>query len=117
ARRDFHARRVIRGGTRATGGARRSRRQRARADAARRFPGAAQLGLRRRAAVRAGFVIRTPRGPEGARRRSTFARPRGAARRRLQPFRPRGKLPHAYAPQFFNPEGKTPWGAAINFDG
>src|SRR6185503_3085788 len=32
-------------------------------------------------------------------------------------FGPEGNYLHAYAPQFFNPEGKTPWGAAINFDG
>jgi maltooligosyltrehalose trehalohydrolase len=32
-------------------------------------------------------------------------------------FGPDGNYLHAYAPQFFNPEGKTPWGAAINFDG
>jgi maltooligosyltrehalose trehalohydrolase len=32
-------------------------------------------------------------------------------------FGPEGNYLHAYAPQFFNPEGKTPWGAAIRFDG
>ncbi|OGA52032.1 MAG: malto-oligosyltrehalose trehalohydrolase [Betaproteobacteria bacterium RIFCSPLOWO2_12_FULL_63_13] len=31
-------------------------------------------------------------------------------------FGPEGNYLHAYAPQFFNPEHHTPWGAAINFD-
>ncbi len=32
-------------------------------------------------------------------------------------FGPEGNYLHAYAPTFFNPRHKTPWGAAINFDG
>ncbi|MBU1692034.1 MAG: malto-oligosyltrehalose trehalohydrolase [Gammaproteobacteria bacterium] len=32
-------------------------------------------------------------------------------------FGPEGNYLHAYAPDFFNPHHKTPWGAAINFDG
>ena len=32
-------------------------------------------------------------------------------------FGPEGNFLHAYAPQFFNEAHKTPWGAAINFDG
>ncbi len=32
-------------------------------------------------------------------------------------FGPDGNYLHAYAPQFFNPAHRTPWGAAINFDG
>jgi maltooligosyltrehalose trehalohydrolase len=32
-------------------------------------------------------------------------------------FGPEGNYLHVYAPQFFNPAHKTPWGAAINFDG
>jgi maltooligosyltrehalose trehalohydrolase len=32
-------------------------------------------------------------------------------------FGPEGNYLHAYAPQFFNERHKTPWGAAINFDG
>ena len=44
-------------------------------------------------------------------------RPDGAARRGLQPLRPRGQLPARLRPQFFNPQHQTPWGAAINFDG
>ncbi len=32
-------------------------------------------------------------------------------------FGPEGNYLRAYAPQFFNPARKTPWGAAINFDG
>jgi maltooligosyltrehalose trehalohydrolase len=32
-------------------------------------------------------------------------------------FGPEGNYLHAYAPDFFNPRHKTPWGAAINFDG
>jgi maltooligosyltrehalose trehalohydrolase len=31
-------------------------------------------------------------------------------------FGPDGNYLHAYAPQFFNPELHTPWGAALNFD-
>jgi malto-oligosyltrehalose trehalohydrolase len=31
-------------------------------------------------------------------------------------FGPDGNYLHAYAPQFFNPRHRTPWGAAINFD-
>jgi maltooligosyltrehalose trehalohydrolase len=32
-------------------------------------------------------------------------------------FGPEGNYLHEYAPQFFNTAAKTPWGAAINFDG
>ena len=32
-------------------------------------------------------------------------------------FGPEGNYLHAYCPQFFNPAHRTPWGAAINFDG
>jgi maltooligosyltrehalose trehalohydrolase len=32
-------------------------------------------------------------------------------------FGPDGNYLHAYAPAFFNPRHRTPWGAAINFDG
>ena len=32
-------------------------------------------------------------------------------------FGPEGNYLHAYAPEFFNPKHRTPWGAAINFDG
>jgi len=32
-------------------------------------------------------------------------------------FGPEGNFVHAYAPQFFNERHRTPWGAAINFDG
>jgi maltooligosyltrehalose trehalohydrolase len=32
-------------------------------------------------------------------------------------FGPEGNYLHAYAPQFFNPRHRTPWGAAVNFDG
>ena len=31
-------------------------------------------------------------------------------------FGPEGNYLHLYAPQFFNPRHRTPWGAAINFD-
>ena len=31
-------------------------------------------------------------------------------------FGPEGNYLHAYAPQFFNPQHQTPWGAALNFD-
>ena len=32
-------------------------------------------------------------------------------------FGPEGNYLHAYCPEFFNPAHRTPWGAAINFDG
>ncbi|MGA2399897.1 MAG: malto-oligosyltrehalose trehalohydrolase [Steroidobacteraceae bacterium] len=32
-------------------------------------------------------------------------------------FGPDGNYLHVYCPQFFNPAQRTPWGAAINFDG
>jgi maltooligosyltrehalose trehalohydrolase len=32
-------------------------------------------------------------------------------------FGPEGNYLHAYCPEFFNPARRTPWGAAINFDG
>jgi maltooligosyltrehalose trehalohydrolase len=32
-------------------------------------------------------------------------------------FGPEGNYLHAYCPQFFNRRRKTPWGAAVNFDG
>jgi 1,4-alpha-glucan branching enzyme/maltooligosyltrehalose trehalohydrolase len=32
-------------------------------------------------------------------------------------FGPQGNYLHRYAPQFFSPTHKSPWGAAINFDG
>ena len=32
-------------------------------------------------------------------------------------FGPDGNYLHQYAPQFFNPRRRTPWGAAVNFDG
>jgi malto-oligosyltrehalose trehalohydrolase len=32
-------------------------------------------------------------------------------------FGPKGNFLNAYAPQFFNESNRTPWGAAINFDG
>jgi maltooligosyltrehalose trehalohydrolase len=32
-------------------------------------------------------------------------------------FGPDGNYLHTYCPQFFNPAHRTPWGAAINFDG
>jgi maltooligosyltrehalose trehalohydrolase len=32
-------------------------------------------------------------------------------------FGPDGNYLHAYCPEFFNPAHRTPWGAAINFDG
>ena len=71
------------------------RHHRDRADAARGFRRQAQLGLRRRAAVRAGFGLRPARGPEGARRRRARRRPDGVPRRGLQPLRPEGQLPAA----------------------
>ncbi len=56
------------------------------------FPGRAQLGLRRRAAVRARRGVRRARRPEAAGPGRARARAHGAARRRLQPLRPAGQL-------------------------
>ncbi len=62
-------------------------------------------------------VLRHAGRPEAPGRRGARARPDGAARRRLQPLRPRRQLPARYAPPFFTERHQTPWGAAINFDG
>jgi len=66
-----------------------------RAHAAFRLSGEAELGLRRRAALRAGLGLRPPGGAQGADRRGARQRPDGAPRRRLQPLRPEGELPAA----------------------
>ena len=74
----------------------RARRHRDRADAGRRVPGRAQLGLRRRRSR--SRRSRTYGGPDGLRRLVDAAprpRPRGRARRRLQPPRPGGERPRA----------------------
>ena len=96
----------------------RTRRHGDRADAGRRFPRRAQLGLRRRAAVRAGRALRPPGGPEA--RWSQAAHLRGLMVLLdvvYNHFGPEGNYLHAYAPQFFSERHHTPWGAAINFDG
>ena len=56
------------------------------------FPGRAQLGLRRRAAVRARARLRAARGPEGLVAGRARPRPHGLRRRRLQSLRSGGEL-------------------------
>ena len=93
ARRHVHAAGHVRRGdrpARRSGGA---RHYRAGDHAGGGFSGAAQLGLRRRAAVRAGRELRSARGLQAADRGRTRARPDGAAGRRLQPLRPGRQLP------------------------
>ena len=100
---------------RRTGGA---GRHRDRADAGGRFRRPARLGLRRRAAVRARCVVRHAGRPEAPGRGRARARADGAARRGLQPLRPRRQLPAPLrAARSSTPDVHTPWGAAINFDG
>ena len=63
-----------------------------------RVPGRAQLGLRRRASLRAAAALRRPGGAAPARERRARARPRRGARRRLQPRRAGGELPRPLRP-------------------
>ena len=93
-------------------GPRRARHHRDRADAAGGLSRAAQLGLRRRSAVRTRAELRHARGAEAFRRRRARARDDGAARRRLQPLRPGRQLPaRSTAPQFFTDGDTTRHGA------
>ncbi len=76
---------------------------RSRADAARRLPGRAQLGLRRRLPLRARALLRRPRRPAPARRRDAPPGSRRVARRRLQPLRPGRGLLGALQPALLLP--------------
>ena len=67
----------------------RARREYDRAHAARGDPRPLELGLRRRAAIRAARRIRPPRGSQALRRCGSCTRPVGVARRGLQPLRAR----------------------------
>ncbi len=95
AYRRLHRRRHVPSRRREARPSRRTRRDRGRDHAGRRFPRTLGLGLRRRAALRARLELRPPGGFQGLCRRRACARHRGAARRRLQPFRPGGQLPAA----------------------
>ena len=66
-----------------------ARRRPRRADAGRRLPGTARLGVRRRAPVRRARALRRPGRAQALRRRLPPARARGLPRRRLQPPRAR----------------------------
>ena len=78
---------------------RRDRHHRDRADAGRGLSRPLELGLRRRAAVRARRDLRPPGRSQGADRRRASARPDDVSRRRLQSLRARRKLsrPHRAA--------------------
>ncbi len=95
-----------------------ARRDRDRADAARAACRRAQLGLRRRAAVRAAARLRHARRAQGV--RSTRAHARGLSVFLdvvYNHFGPEGNYLHAFAQPFFTERHHTPWGAAINVDG
>ncbi len=70
----------------------------ARSHAGRRMPGTLELGLRRRAAVRALSCLRRSRGAQALRRPRARARARRHPRRRLQPSRAGRQLPQVLQP-------------------
>ena len=82
------------------------------------FPGAPQLGLRRRAAL----TRPTPTYGTPDDLKALVDRAHGLGLMVLldvvyNHFGPDGNYLHGYCPEFFNPRHQTPWGAAINFDG
>ena len=96
--------------------ARRARRHRGRADADRGISRRAQLGLRRRAAVRARAQLRHARRFAGADRRRARARPDDLPRRRLQSFRSGRELSRRSTRRRCSARTcHTPWGPAIDF--
>ena len=92
ARRHVYARRNLRRGRRAARLLGRARREHDRAHAARGDARPLELGLRRRAAIRAARRLRPSRRPEALRRCGSCTRPLGVARRGLQPLRARRQL-------------------------
>ena len=98
------------------GRARRARRDGDRADAGRRVPRRAQLGLRRRAPLRAAARLRRARRAAPARGRRA---PHGSAwcsTSSTTTSGPRGTTSTAYGP-YFTDVYRTPWGRAVNYDG
>ena len=79
------------------------------------FSGPLELGLRRRAALRAGQRLWPARRPQGADRRRAPARPDGVSRRRLQPLRAGGKLSRPLSRRSSSRQAQTPWGNAIDY--
>ena len=88
-----------------------SRHHRDRAHAACRLRRPAQLGLRRRAALRARQRLWPARGPEGAGGGRARARADGVPRRGLQPLRPEGQLPAPATRRSSSPTGTRRRGA------
>ena len=107
-RRRVHAGGHVRGDHSAPGPPGRARRHRDRADADRRVPGLAQLGLRRRASVGAAIDLRRAARSAAPRRRLPRAGPVGHPRRRLQPPRPRGQLSRRVRPVLRRPHARPP---------
>ena len=117
ARRHLHGGRDLRGGHPAPAPAGRARDHRDRADAGRRVPGLAQLGLRRRPPVRAAVHLwRTARPPAPGRRRPTARGLSVVLDVVYNHLGPEGNYLGEYGP-YYTDRYKTPWGTAINFDG
>ena len=93
ARRHVHHRRDAGRRDRPAGPPRRPRHRPGRADAGRRVPRQARMGVRRGPPVRRARALRRPGRAEALRRRLPLARPRGPARRGLQPPRAERQLP------------------------
>ncbi len=93
SRRHLHARGNLRRDHPAPAATGRSGSDRGGADAGRAVSRHAQLGLRRRRALRGTELLRRPRGAQAPGRRLPCTGARRGARRRLQPSRPGGELP------------------------
>ena len=99
-------------------GARRPRRDRARADARGRVPGRARLGLRRRLPQRRPVLLRRPARAAAAHRRRPRRRPGGRAGRGLQPRRRLRRAGHAPPSARTSPTStRRPGAPRLNVDG
>ena len=116
-RRNVHRGRHVRCGHRTIGRAERPRRRRHRADAHRRVPGPAGLGLRRGPALRAASCATAARTVSSG--SSTPAMPLGMAVVLDVVYNhlgPAGNHLARFGP-YFTDEYRTPWGDAVNLDG